>query len=202
MNQFKVDFKEFKQALFTWKYWWMLLVLSLGSFSFSVVVNGILIPHNFFAVGLTGLGLMFYDYIKEYMHLSLLLWLMNIPIFIIGFREFSLKFILTSLIGVFLYTISLEMTDGIEISINDPMLAAIFAGVLSGFTAGFYLRLGGSVGGLDIIGTVIKKRYEIPIGTVFNIVNFIVIASNSLLYDLETGLYTGIFMYVFIILPG
>jgi len=197
MNQFKVDVKEFKQALFTWKYWWMLLVLSLGSFSFSVVVNGILIPHNFFAGGLTGLGLLFHDSIKEFIPFSLLYALMNIPIFIIGYREFSLKFILTSLIGVFLYTISLEMTDGIEISINDPMLAAIFAGVLSGFTAGFYLRLGGSVGGLDIIGTVIKKRYEIPIGTVFNMVNFIVIASNALLYDLETALYTGIFMYVF-----
>ena len=197
MNQFKVDFKEFKQALFTWKYWWMLLVLSLGSFSFSVVVNGILIPHNFFAGGLTGLGLLFHDSIKEFIPFSLLYALMNIPIFIIGYREFSLKFIMTSLIGMGLYTGSLWLTEGIEISINDPMLASIFAGVLSGFTSGFYLRLGGSVGGLDIIGTVIKKRYEIPIGTVFNMVNFLVIASNSLLYDLETGLYTGIFMYVF-----
>ena len=197
MNQFKVDFKEFKQALFTWKYWWMLLVLSLGSFSFSVVVNGILIPHNFFAGGLTGLGLLFHDSIKEFIPFSLLYALMNIPIFIIGYREFSLKFIMTSLIGMGLYTGSLWLTEGILISIKYPMLASIFAGVLSGFTAGFYLRLGGSVGGLDIIGTVIKKRYEIPIGTVFNMVNFLVIASNSLLYDLETGLYTGIFMYVF-----
>jgi uncharacterized membrane-anchored protein YitT (DUF2179 family) len=197
MNELNVDFKEFKQALFTWKYWWMLIVLSLGCFAFSIVVNGILIPHHFFAGGLTGLGLMFYDNIKEYIHLSLLLWLMNIPIFIIGFREFSLKFILTSLIGMVFYSVSLEMTDGFEISINDPMLAAIFGGVLAGFPTGFYLSLGGSVGGLDIIGTVIKKRYEIPIGTVFNIVNFTVIASNALLYDLETALYTGVFMYVF-----
>jgi len=197
MNQFKVDVKEFKQALFTWKYWWMLLVLSLGSFSFSVVVNGILIPHNFFAGGLTGLGLLFHDSIKEFIPFSLLYALMNIPIFIIGYREFSLKFIMTSLIGMGLYTGSLWLTEGILISIKYPMLASIFAGVLSGFTAGFYLRLGGSVGGLDIIGTVIKKRYEIPIGTVFNMVNFIVIASNALLYDLETALYTGIFMYVF-----
>jgi len=30
MNQLKVDFKEFVQALFTWKYWRMLLVLALG----------------------------------------------------------------------------------------------------------------------------------------------------------------------------
>ena len=197
MNQFKVDFKEFNQALFTWKYWRMLAVLTLGCFTFSSVVNGILIPHHFFAGGLTGLGLLFYDSIKEFMPFSLLYVLMNIPIFFIGYREFSLKFIMTSLIGMSLYTLSLGMTEGIRISINDPMLSAIFGGVIAGFTTGFYLNLGGSVGGLDIIGTVIKKRLAIPIGTVFNIVNFVIISSNAYLYDLETALFTGIFMYVF-----
>jgi len=197
MNQLKVDFKEFVQALSTWKYWRMLAVLALGCFAFSSVVNGILLPHHFFAGGLTGLGLLFYESIKEYMPFSLLYVLMNIPIFIIGFREFSLKFILTSLIGMGLYTISLELTDGFVIAINDPMLAAIFGGVLAGFSTGLYLSLGGSVGGLDIIGTVIKKRFAIPIGTVFNMVNFVVISSNAYLYDLETALFTGVFMYVF-----
>ena len=48
MNQFKLDFKEFVQALFTWKYWWMLAVLALGCLAFSSVVNGILLPHHFF----------------------------------------------------------------------------------------------------------------------------------------------------------
>ena len=89
------------------------------------------------------------------------------------------------------------MTEGIRISINDPMLSAIFGGVIAGFTTGFYLNLGGSVGGLDIIGTVIKKRLAIPIGTVFNMVNFVIIFSNAYLYDLETALFTGVFMYVF-----
>ena len=197
MNQFKVDFKEFKQALFTWKYWRMLAALALGCFTFSSVVNGILLPHHFFAGGLTGLGLLFYDSIKEFIPFSLLYALMNIPIFIIGYREFSLKFIMTSLIGMSFYTISLGMTEGILISISDPMLSAIFGGVIAGFTTGFYLNLGGSVGGLDIIGTVIKKRLAIPIGTVFNMVNFVIISSNAYLYDLETALFTGVFMYVF-----
>ena len=44
MNQLKLDFKEFVQALFTWKYWWMLTALALGVFTFSGVVNGILLP--------------------------------------------------------------------------------------------------------------------------------------------------------------
>ena len=197
MNRIENDFKEFKQALFTIKFWWMLLVMTFGCFVFSSVVNGVLIPHHFFSGGLTGLALLFYDYLPEFFPLSILIALMNIPIFVIGFREFSLKFILTSIIGVMIYSLTLGLTEGFEISINDPMLAAIFGGVLAGFSTGFYLNLGGSVGGLDILGIVIKKRYEIPIGTVFNLVNLIVILSNAILFDLETSLYTGIFMYVF-----
>ena len=131
MNQLREDFKEFTEALLTWKYWRMLVVLAFGCFVFSSVVNGILIPHHFFAGGLTGLGLLFYDSIKEFLPFSLLYALMNVPIFIIGFREFSLKFILTSLIGMGLYTVSLELTEGFEIAIKDPMLSAIFGGVLA-----------------------------------------------------------------------
>ena len=99
MNYLKEDFQEFTNALRTLKFWYMLLTLTLGCFIFSFVVNGILLPHNFFAGGLTGLALLFYDSIKEYISISLLYVLLNIPIFIIGFREFSLKFIITSQIG-------------------------------------------------------------------------------------------------------
>jgi len=197
MNKIKEEFKELRQSFFSLRYWWMLIVMTFGCFVFSSVVNGILIPHHFFSGGLTGLALLFYDYLQIFFPFGILIALLNIPIFILGFREFTLKFILTSIIGVIIYTISLGLTEGVEISINDPMLAAIFGGVLAGFSTGFYLNLGGSVGGLDILGIVIKKRYEIPIGTFFNLVNFFVIFSNAILFDLETSLYTGIFMYVF-----
>jgi len=197
MHKLRQDYKEFRQALLTFKFWWMLLVITFGCFTFSSVVNGILIPHHFFAGGLTGIAILFYEYIKFLVPFSVLIAILNLPIFLIGFREFSLKYILTSIIGVVIYSTSLELTEGVKISISDPILAAIFGGVLAGFSTGFYLNLGGSVGGLDILGSVIKKRFEIPIGTVFNLVNFSVILSNALLYDLETALYTGIFMYVF-----
>ena len=57
VKQLKFDSREFLKALFTIKYWWMLTFLFGGCISFSIVVNGILIPHNFFAGGVTGLGL-------------------------------------------------------------------------------------------------------------------------------------------------
>jgi len=197
MSQIEEELKEFFVALSTLKYWYMLLMLTAGCFTFSFVVHGILIPQHFFAGGLTGLTLFFYDSISDYVSLSILIVLLNIPIFFVGYREFSLKYMLTSIIGMIIYSISLKITEGASIPLKDPMISAIFGGVVAGFTSGFYLRLGGSVGGLDILGTVLKKRLEIPIGYLFNAINFIVIIGNAILYDLETALFTGVFMYIF-----
>ena len=197
MSKIKEELQEFFIALCTWKYWYMLLMLTVGCFSFSFVVHGILIPQHFFAGGITGLTLLFYDSISDYVSLSVLIILLNIPIFLIGYREFSLKYMLTSIIGMIIYAISLNVTEEAYIPLEDPMISAIFGGVVAGFTTGLYLRLGGSVGGLDILGTVLKKRLEIPIGYLFNAINFFVIIGNAILYDLESALFTGVFMYIF-----
>ncbi|MEC9012694.1 MAG: YitT family protein, partial [SAR324 cluster bacterium] len=85
----------------------MLSTLMFGCVVFGFVVNGILLPHNLFATGLTGLALLIYDYVKEYVTFSLLYVILNLPIFIIGFKEFSLKFIITSVIGMVFYSLSL-----------------------------------------------------------------------------------------------
>ena len=191
------ELKEFFDALSTFKYWYMILMLTVGCFTFSFVVHGILIPQHFFAGGVTGLTLFFYDSVSDYVSLSVLIVLLNIPIFILGYIEFSLKYMLTSIIGMGIYSLSLKLTEKAYIPLEDPMISAIFGGVVAGFTTGLYLRLGGSVGGLDILGTVLKKRLEIPIGYLFNAVNFIIISGNAVLYDLETALFTGVFMYIF-----
>ena len=44
MNQIQEELQEFFVALRTWKYWYMLFMLAVGCFSFSLVVHGILIP--------------------------------------------------------------------------------------------------------------------------------------------------------------
>ena len=98
MSQIQEELQEFFVALRTWKYWYMLLMLTAGCFSFSLVVHGILIPQHFFASGLTGLTLFFYDSISDYVSLSVLIVLLNIPILFVGYREFSVKYMFTSII--------------------------------------------------------------------------------------------------------
>jgi uncharacterized membrane-anchored protein YitT (DUF2179 family) len=191
----KEELQELLDDLKTWHFWHTLLMMALGCAIFGAVVNAILVPQNYFAGGATGLALLIYA-ITDQFSLGMLYTLINIPIFIVGYREFSLRYIVVSLVGMVIYSVALEWVQ-VPIKMEDPMLAAILAGVLSGIGSGIYLRLGGSVGGMDILGTVLKKRFAIPIGTTFNVVNIVIITTNAVLYNLDIALYTGIYMYVF-----
>ncbi len=191
----KSEFSELVQDLRTWAFWNIIGMMLLGCTLVSAIVNAILLPQNFFAGGATGVALLINAVTSE-ISLGWLYTLINIPIFIIGYREFSLRYIVISSLGMLIYSVTLEWVH-VPIETKDPLLAAILGGVLSGVGSGLYLRVGGSLGGMDILGTVLKKRFAIPIGTTFNLVNLLIIVTNAVLYNLDIALYTGIYMYVF-----
>ena len=197
MSPIKEELKDLSQFVRRWAFWRTLLMIQLGCFLFGWVISGILIPQNFFAGGLMGISLLIISLSGDWISLSLLYILLNIPLFLLGYRSFSLRFLLISLLGMGIFSCNLEWTAGMSIPTREPLLAAILGGILSGSGSGLYLRFGGSVGGLDILGAFLKKKFSIPIGNTFILVNLVIIVANGFLYDLDIALYTGIFMYVF-----
>ena len=197
MPPIKEELQDLSQFVRRWAFWRTLLMIQLGCFLFGWVISGILIPQNFFAGGLMGISLLIISLSGDWISLSLLYILLNIPLFLLGYRSFSLRFLLISLLGMGILSCNLEWTAGMSIPTHEPLLAAILGGILSGSGSGLYLRFGGSVGGLDILGAFLKKKFSIPIGNTFILVNLVIIVANGFLYDLDFALYTGIFMYVF-----
>jgi len=189
------ELKEITNSLKTWRFWRTIIAIIIGSFIFSISINGIIIPHKFYSGGVSGISLVIY-YLVGWPSVGVIYFLINIPIFILGGRQISVYFVFISMIGVFILTFALETTSGMVIPMKENMLAAVFAGVLTGVGTGMYLRVGGSAGGVDIIATVIKKKLAIPMGTTFIIVDAIPITTAAVLFNLETALYTAICMYV------
>lgn len=194
-KRLKSEFRFLIISFGTWRFWRSIIAIIVGSFIFSISLNGILLPHNYYSGGATGISLVIF-YFSGWPSVGVIYMLLNIPIFIFGWREISLNYIFTAFIGVFILTFALEATSGIIIPTNDNIMAAVLAGVLTGLGNGIYLRVGGSAGGLDIVATILKKRFAIPMGTTFIVVDAIPVTAAALLYNLDTALYTGICMYV------
>ncbi len=192
----KAVIQELKQDFRTWSFWKVIFATTIGLILPSLVINGILIPHNFFSGGVSGLSLLAYSFSDGAIPLGLIYFLLNLPLFFIGFREFSPRYLLFSVFGMSIFSVHVSVFT-FDFGLKDPMLAAIFGGVVTGIGAGTYLKMGGSAGGLDIVATVIKKKFSIPIGTTFNVINFFILLANALYYELEIALYTGIYIFVF-----
>ena len=164
MNSFKEELQDLSDFVRRFAFWRTLLMIQIGCFMFGLVVSGILIPQNFFAGGLMGISLLILTLSGDWISLSLLYILLNLPLFLLGYRSFSLRFLVISLMGMGILSLNLEWTEGMNIPTREPLLAAILGGILSGAGSGLYLRFGGSVGGLDILGAFLKKKFSIPIG--------------------------------------
>ena len=125
MRNFKSELAELTAALRTLRFWWVLGLVAVGCLLFSTVIHGILIPQNFYSAGITGLALLLHDFLGGKLSISEIYLLLNIPIFVVGYREFALKFLVASLLGMAIFATTLELMQGIVIPTKDPLLAAI-----------------------------------------------------------------------------
>ncbi len=168
----------------------------LGNLLCSIAINGFFIPNKLLSGGVGGVSIMIY-YLTQ-IPTGLLIFLINIPIFLIGMRIVDKEFAAYSFISMFCLSFLMEITTGINkyIVLDDIILAAIFGAILNGIGMGILFRSRVSQGGLDIIAAIFKKKYSINVGTGLMLFNTVIVAVASTLFGLKPAMYTLIAMYV------
>jgi uncharacterized membrane-anchored protein YitT (DUF2179 family) len=142
-----------------------ILLISFGCVIFGVGVNGIALPHGFISGGISGVSLLIY-YWTGWLSPGAFYFILNVPIFILGWRYVSRRFFGYSLFGMAALTLSMDLIN-LHISVQDPMLAALAGGCLIGAGSGIILHSLGSAGGNDIIGVILNQRFNVRIGTYY-----------------------------------
>jgi len=160
----------------------------------AVAINGILIPHQFVSGGFTGVALVIH-YLFQSFPLSWLYFLLNVPIFILGWAFVGRRFFFYSIVGMVVFSAAIAWVH-VPVPIHDKILSAILAGIITGIGAGIILRSSGSSGGSDILSVILVNRFSIRIGTTILAFNAIILAATSLLFSLDAALYTLIYIYV------
>ncbi len=169
-------------------------LICLGNTLMAVAVNGILIPHQFLSGGVTGVALMIH-YLFPAWPMAQVFVLLNIPLFLLGWAFVGRRFFIYSVFGMASLSAALAWIH-VALPVQDKILAALFAGVITGVGGGLTLRSRGSAGGSDILSVILLNRFSVAIGKTFLAFNVLVLASASILFSLEAALYTLIFIYV------
>ena len=80
---------------------------------------------------------------------------------------------------------------------SDPMLCAIFAGLIIGFSLGIVIKSGASTGGTDIPPIALKKRFGIPISVTMYTLDFAALMFQLTFRDKEKILYALVMVMVY-----
>ena len=72
---------------------WNLLLILIGSFVFAIEVKGAALPHEFISGGMSGFCLLIY-YATQWLSPGIWYFIINIPIFIVGWLFVSRRFFL------------------------------------------------------------------------------------------------------------
>lgn len=134
-----------------------------------------LMPHYLLSSGVSGLSLAT-KYLTGWNE-SILYFSYNLPLVIWGWFILGKRFIGYSLLSVIATTYFMSVFP-VQIVTKEPLLSAIFGGTLVGIGSGISLRMGGSSGGFDIIGSIITRYRDFSIANTLIVLNAIVIAIN------------------------
>ena len=173
---------------------WNLLLIIVGCIMCAAAIKGILIPKQFLAGGVTGLSLLIH-YVLPSLPVGVIYFILNIPLFFICWMFVGRRFFWYSIAGVVIFSASMFLPYPL-IPINDMILAALTAGLITGVGSGIILRSLGSAGGLDILSVVLFKKFSIRPGTFVLAFNSLLLGVAAFRIPLEMIIYTLIFMYV------
>lgn len=126
--------------------------------------------------------------------------ILNIPMFIIGWKQFGRKEFIYTIIGTVSVSIFLRIFQSHQLTLDlhdDLLLAALFAGVFVGIGLGIIFRCGGTTGGVDIIARVAHKYLGWSMGrTMFMFDAFVIFASWLTFLDARSMMYTLVAVFV------
>lgn len=184
----------FRSALsFVRKHGLRILGILAGSLLTALSINVFLAPHRLLSGGVSGIAL-----IGQYglgIPAALSLIVLNIPLFLWGYRGVDRDFAFASVLGTLSLSFFVNRTANISVPL-DPMLASLVGGAVGGFGCGIVFRSRGSMGGVDIVAAIVKRQFSVSIGTTSLFLNGAIVLAGAFIFGLTPALYTLISMVI------
>lgn len=175
-----------------------ILTILVGLTCYAIGTALFVLPSDMIAAGTTGLALLAEHYWG--LPLSVFVAAFNVLMFLLGLAELGKEFALSTLIATFYYPFALDQAIRIVggwVFTEDPMLCAIFAGLMIGFSLGIVIRAGASTGGMDIPPLVLRKRLGIPVSVSMYAFDFVILLTQLTFRDKEKILYGLIMVMIY-----
>lgn len=187
------------ESLSSKKSWHVFLDILAFIFGSALYAAGVVIfinPNHISSGGVTGIAMIIHSLVP--IPIGLMVLVINIPLFIVGFVKLGWRFIGKSAVCTLLMSIFLDVFGQVMPHYTgDRILAALFGGVLMGAGLALVMLRGSTTGGTDIAAKLINGKWpHLSMGRVILIMDTLILLTAALVYwDLETALYSVIAIF-------
>ena len=179
------------------KHFWNVIRVIFGSAVFSAGFDMFLAPHGLNAGGISGLALILVE-LTGFLSIGVITAVINLPLFALGGMKIGKEFFWLSLVGMVTTSLFIDLFTLLPQPEVDPLLCALYGGVICGAGLGAVFTTGGSTGGSDIIVRLLKLRWQhVPIGVINILFDLCVAALTGIVFrDVTNALYSGVAIFV------
>lgn len=147
-------------------------------------LNLFLVPNNIAAGGVSGIATIIHYLFN--INLGLTIAVLNIPLFIFGFRKLGKLFAIRTGYCLALYSALAAVIPADRPPTDDIILGCLYGGVLMGAGLGIVIKAGGSTGGSDMAGVILNAHFKtFSISTFVLIIDFLVIGTAAFVFKNE-----------------
>lgn len=168
------------------------IMLTIAGMINAFGVTLFLYPVKLYDSGISGTSMLLAQITPPYLNLSLFLLILNIPLFVYGWKRQGTEFTIYAIYTVAIYSMSAWLiTDvlPVDVSIASPLagtdllLCAIFGGAISGVGSGLAIRYGGAMDGIEVMAVIFAKRLGVTVGTFVMVYNVLLYVACGIFFD-------------------
>ncbi|MFD1037470.1 YitT family protein [Virgibacillus byunsanensis] len=170
------------------------LQIIFGATLVALSYNLFLLPSQLAAGGISGISTILFELYA--LSPAYTQFLINIPIFILGWIALGKEFSWKTLLGTFWVPFIIFLTAEIPYTVTNPLLGAIYGGIVLGTGLGIVYKGNGSTGGTAAIAQIVKRFTGLSSGYSQLIVDGFVVFSSIIVFNLELTLFALMCIYI------
>ena len=173
-----------------------LFFILLGTFILSFSVEEFILPGNILSGGIAGIVVLLKPFIPNLSE-GVMVSVLSVLLFVIGFIFLGKQFAASTALSALTYPVFVLLLEKFFPHFSvEPILCAIYGGVLGGVGIGMVIRQGGSTGGMDIPPLIINKYFGFSVSKCIMVVDAITVILGLWIYGIEAVLFGLINVYV------
>lgn len=168
--------------------------LFFGAALMSVGLEIFLVPNKIIDGGITGISIIL-SYLTN-MQVGIFLTILNLPFLYIGYKMIGKTFALSTLFAILVMSLGTLLLHPVPPLTIDPLLAAVFGGIILGIGVGMVIRFGGSLDGTEIIAILTSKKIPFSVGEIVMFFNLFILGSAGFVYSWDRAMYSLIAYFI------